>query len=334
MNLILKIGWYAAVALLPVIVLNGEEKKQAANSPVVEVLEDSGLRVIAKKPLAMGGYFRGSRFDRSSMIISAQFGKHHYFTTWESTINPENNCGSGPTEEFDMSEAGTNGPPGYREAKAGDLFLKISVGWLRKEANEEYNSFKNYSVIEPGAWTVKRTKNSVLFAHEPGGRLGYNYRYEKEIAINGSEGKLTVNHYLKNTGTKTIQTVHYCHNFILIDNEYVGPDYQFEINREPVAGSSLPAWLQKNNSTWKIAQDIDGAIWTQFEAQGKDQEPLKVLITNTATGGKLRFSTKSPLKAFTLFAEKKTICPEPFVSIKLLPGQEYRWSWEYEFLGD
>jgi len=334
MNLIRKIIYFLAVLLCLAAVSNGEEKKSTANSNTIELLEEGAFRVMVNKPLSMGGYFRGARFDRSGMIPSVQFGKHHYFTTWESAITPENNCGSGPTEEFDLSGEDENFPPGYREAVPGEIFLKIGVGWLRKEANEEYNSYKFYNVIDPGIWTTSRTPKSVLFVHEPGLRNGYNYRYEKEILINGAEGKLIINHRLKNTGIKPIQTIQYCHNFILIDSEYVGTDYQFEINREPISGTTTPGYLQKTNSTWNFLQQLDGVIIMNFADAGKDRQSLSVVVSNNATGGRIRFSTKSKLEKIRFFAEKKAICPEPFISIKLAPGKEFVWSWEYEFEGN
>jgi hypothetical protein len=38
-----------------------------------------------------------------------------------------------------------------------------------------------------------------------------------------------------------------------------------------------------------------------------------------------------PLSKFNLWGVGSTLCPEPFHALKLQPGEEKAWTWEYRF---
>ena len=47
-------------------------------------------------------------------------------------------------------------------------------------------------------------------------------------------------------------------------------------------------------------------------------------VMMTVTGDK-------PLSKVALWGVKTTLCPEPYIAIRLAPGEEMNWSWSYDF---
>ena len=45
----------------------------------------------------------------------------------------------------------------------------------------------------------------------------------------------------------------------------------------------------------------------------------------------VRVATDRPLAKLQYWSPRTTLCPEPFIDLKLAPGQADRWSIRYEF---
>ena len=87
-------------------------------------------------PNSERGYYRGSRFDWSGVIASLEYKGHNFFGVWFPHYDPKlHDAITGPVEEFRTAE-GPEGGLGFSEAKAGEHFVKIGVGVLRKPDNE------------------------------------------------------------------------------------------------------------------------------------------------------------------------------------------------------
>src|SRR5262249_2652925 len=128
----------------------------------------------------------------------------------------------GPTEEFQ-----TNGTAlGFAEAKPGETFVKIGVGVLRRAGASSYDKAKFYELVDPGQWTVKKDAESVEFQHglsDPATQYAYVYR--KTVRLVPGKPQMVIDHALKNTGVRTIQSQVYNHNFLVLDKQAPGPDF-------------------------------------------------------------------------------------------------------------
>src|SRR6202030_1244655 len=117
-----------------------------------------------------------------------------------------------PAEEFVTDETL---PLGYREAKAGGTFVKVGVGVLRKPDEPDYDRFKTYEIVDGGKWTVKKGPVSVEFTQQVGdANSGYGYTYRKTVRLAGGKAEMVIDHSLRNSGAKAIQTNVYNHNFL------------------------------------------------------------------------------------------------------------------------
>src|SRR5437660_1635112 len=91
----------------------------SAAEPPRHVLEGHGLKLTLYLPDAANGYYRGTRFDWSGLVATAEFGGHVVFSNWLGKNAPTfHSSGSGTAEEFTE-------PLGYAEAPVGGTYVKI-----------------------------------------------------------------------------------------------------------------------------------------------------------------------------------------------------------------
>ena len=145
-------------------------------------LEFGSTRVVVADPRAAEPYYRGTRFDRTGIILSLESGGHRYVQPWQRHYDPySHDAVSGPAEEFlppvpvglvrsdteirgadsftpfgecapDLS-ASPQSPNSPSPTPQSPAFVKIGVGLLRDDG-EPYDRFKLYDVLDPGEMTV------------------------------------------------------------------------------------------------------------------------------------------------------------------------------------
>jgi len=276
------------------------------------------------------GYYRGTRFDWSGVISSLEFDGHQYFGPWFEYHNPLKHDGIvGPAEEFQTADGGL----GYAEVASGGTFIRIGVGVVRKPDEAAYRRFGTYELVDPGKWSINQKSDAIEFKHEVAHQSGYAYSYKKTIRLEADRPRLSLQHTLKNTGARTIETPHYNHNFFVIDGQPTGPDFFIEFPFELEAADDLkgladicggqiicPRELQKGQS-----------ILTSLNGFGDSIEEHRITIENRKTGAGVRVVGNQPLSHLVFWSIRATICPEPYVSVVIRPGSEFSWETIYEF---
>ncbi|MDQ3292561.1 MAG: hypothetical protein M3Q05_14840, partial [Bacteroidota bacterium] len=175
-----------------------------ADFPEAEIKNES-IKAKLYLPDTQKGYYQGTRFDWSGVIPSLEYQGHQYFGQWFDKYDPKiHDAISGPVEEFTVLN--------YDEAKPGETFLKIGVGELRKADDSKYAFSKPYEIVNPGKWSVQKKADRVEFTHELKDAAGYSYIYRKVVRLVKGKPQLVLEHSLKNTGTKSINTSVYNHN--------------------------------------------------------------------------------------------------------------------------
>ena len=279
-------------------------------------------------PDSTSGYYQATRFDWSGVIKSLDYKDHSYFGVWFKKYDPKlHDAISGPVEEF--------GAIGYDEAKVGDKFLKIGVGALRKASEKPYTSFTLYEIANAGKWEVKKLKDRVVFSQTLKDETGYAYVYSKTVRLIKGKPELVLEHSLKNTGRRDIETNVYNHNFFLIDKQLTGPSikikFPFEVSG---TGRGLGTFAEINgkeiNYTRELKDKEDmyiGAV-NGFSNDAKDYD---FRIENHQSGAGVRIRGDKPLDKLVFWACPTVSCPEPYIHIKVSPGQEFKWNLNYEF---
>ncbi len=278
------------------------------------------------------GYYRGTRFDWSGVIASLECGGHSYFGVWFDKYDPKlHDAITGPVEEFLTKDGSTLG---YDAAKPGETFIRIGAGVLRKTKDEKFQRFFTYDIVDPGKWKVAAKKDAVAFTHTlRDAKSGYAYQYRKTVRLVPGKPELIIDHALKNTGSKPIETDVYNHNFFVIDGQPTGPDFSITFPFEPKPSTDFQgkaAIKGRELSYTRVFQkgDTTIAILSGFGNTPADHD---IRVVNRKTGAAVRYTGDKPLSKIVYWSAERTLSPENYISLSADPGREVKWSLRYEF---
>jgi hypothetical protein len=168
---------------------------QSSNTFPHTVLQNKHLKIGVYLPDTVHGYYRSGRFDWSGIISSVKYKKHEYFGEWFEKHDPlVHDAVTGPVEDFSAV--------GFNEAKTGEVFLKIGVGFLEKTSEGQYRFSTRYKIIDHGIWKIDKKKKSIVFTHSLKPRNGYGYEYKKGLKIRRGSTEMILTHSIKIPGIK------------------------------------------------------------------------------------------------------------------------------------
>jgi len=330
----------AAPALLLSLAI-GSTAGVAAEFPQAEI---SNGQIVARMylPDAKNGYYRSTRFDWSGAVNSLKYQGHDFYGTWYDRIDPKvinwvyqgsdivsGPCSAlmGPVDEFAT-------PLGWDDSKPGGTFIKIGVGVLRR-GEEPYNRYFPYEVLDSGKWSVNKKPASVEFTQELSDPAsGYGYLYRKVVRLEKGKPEMVIEHSLKNTGKRAIQSSVYNHNFVVLDKQPPGPDFTFKLpfeiktNRPPkqdvaeVRGNQV-IYKRPLSGEDQVAVPIEG-----FSAEASDSE---IVIENRKVGAGVKILGDRPLVRDLLWSIRTVLAIEPYVGIDIQPGSEFTWQTKLDY---
>jgi len=278
---------------------------------------------------AVDGFYRGARFDRSSVIADWTFAGHTIFHAWKDKHDPKNNDDiTGPCEEF-------RGELGYAEAKVGETFLKIGVGELRKPEEKEYRFWHNYEAGMGGRWSREVSTTAVTQTHELKTKSGYGYKLERTVDTADGNGVAGIRFSTKltNLGAKAITTRVYNHNFFNVDRDPIGPNYTLSF-ATPVQAfepkERFAELLKVNGNILEFKAPLDkGSIYTELKNTGAGG--YRFTLVHKPSKLRLEVSSDQPTSSFMLWGVGSTLCPEPYFDIvDLKPGKTHDWTTTYQ----
>lgn len=310
---------------------------QIANGPI---------RVRVYLPDANTGFYRGTRFDWSGVIEGLEYAGHDFFPQWFQRSDPgvddfiyegadivAGPCTAitGPAEEFVTKGKGL----GFDQATAGGTFVKIGVGVLLRPDEKDYSPFRLYPVKDGGRWSLARTPDSIEFRHELADpSTGYAYAYRKRVSVAGDPPRMVLDHGLRNTGQRIIQTSVYNHNFLYLDRQAPGPDFSitvpFHIRPNPPSASNQVE-VRGNRITFAKALTGEDRVYMGIEGFGAGPKDYDIRIENRRLGAGVRMTSDRPLSRMALWAIRAPLSIEPFIDMEIEPGAEFTWRIIYEF---
>lgn len=301
----------------------------AADYPSAEI-SNGILRARLHLPDPVKGSYQGTRFDWSGIIYSLQFKNHEYFGKWYEKHDPKiHDAITGPVEEFLSGDT----LPGYAEAEPGGTFLRIGVGVLRKPQENAFQRFHTYAIVDPGIWKVKTGASSIRFTHVLKSPDGYAYVYRKRLSLVKGQPRMLLEHSLKNTGSKVIDTAQYNHNFFVIDDEVVGPDVavKFPFDLKPDRELSSEASVRGRELAYSRELRRGESVMAQMGGFGGTSSDYDFRIENRKSGAGVRITGDQPLSKVVFWSIRSVACPEPYIQLRVEPGNEKHWRIEYEF---
>jgi hypothetical protein len=290
-----------------------------------------GSRTITARlylPDTAQGYYRGTRFDWAGVIPELRANGHSYFGQWFDKYDPfRHDAIMGPVEAFE--------PLGYEKARPGETFVKIGIGVLVKPVEPNYFFANHYTIIDPGTWTIKKAKDRVEFKHVLAGN-SISYSYRKTVALTRKGSTLQLIHMLRNTGKEVIETDVFDHNFFMLDNELTGPaatvtlPFPISTRTKPVNDLATITGRQIGFSReLKKGESVLLAYVQGFDsARAQDYD---IRVENRHSGAGVRITSDRPMSRLAFWAIPATLCPEPYIHIRVEPGKEFSWTITYEY---
>lgn len=276
-------------------------------------------------PDANNGYYRATRFDWSGVIDDLEVNGHHYYGQWYQKYSPTiNDAIMGPVEAFD--------PIGYNEIKPGERFLKIGVGFVTKVNNLPYDFATYYTIVDAGKWHTKVKKNQVRFEQILKG-TEYAYDYTKTVKLVKNKPIMVLSHSLKNTGTKTIETSVFDHNFLVMDKQPTGPGFVVTLPLKPneQLNARMQVYAELQGNQLLFLKDLDGKNVSFKDLTNGNGAGYNLKVENHNTGAAVKITGDKRISKLVFWSASKTICPEPYINIKVEPGKTFTWNITYEY---
>jgi len=301
----------------------------AAEPPKAEI-SNGVVRALLYLPDAQDGYYRGTRFDWSGQISSLEYKGHNYFGKWFERYDPKlHDAIMGPVEEFLTNGAG----PGYAEAKPGENFVKIGVGAIRKPEEPRFRQFGTYEISDPGKWTVRKGADWVEFTQELADTAGYAYLYRKTVRLDKGKPGLALEHSLKNTGKKVIESTVYEHNFYVVDGQPTGPDFVVKFPFDVHATANLGGLAETRGHEFVYTSELAPrqTVQSVLTGYGPSAEDYDIRVENRKSGAGVRQTADRPISKINFWSIRSTVCPEAYIDMRIEPGREFTWTIHYEF---
>jgi hypothetical protein len=267
------------------------------------------------------GSYRGTRFDWSGIMSSFTYKGHEYFGVWYPKHDPKlHDAITGPVEEFLSNDAGL----GYAEAKPGEVFVRIGVGAVKKPDEKAYRRFETYEIVDAGDRTLHSGRDWIDFGHKVSA-AGYGYDYHKRIRL--EKDGFTIEHNLKNTGKKTIDTLVYNHNFFVIDKEVVGPDMAIHFAWTPKPDKPFANGGEIQGDDVRYTKELQPGQTVAADLSGFGAYDFR--IENRKAGAGVRITGDQPLTKLYFWSIRTVACPEPYVRIVVEPNKVKQWRIKY-----
>ena len=292
-------------------------------------LKNDLLRVEIELP---GEKYTGSRFDWNGTVIQIYY-KGIPVLSEEKLPEFRNPAvfGRGLHNEFGIKDC-----IGYDEVPEGGFFPKIGTGWLKKDS-KPYFFFTQYE-LERLDFKSEAGESKAVFECDSGIRNGYGYHYTKIFSI--KENSLTIDYRIENTGTKTLSTTEYVHNFLQPGQHKTGPHLKIEL-----PWKFDPAKLAENVNTDGILELKDGGIGITavpdkefflggiLQARKDGFEGTKASWTVKDTKDGFQFSETDSFTATgsDMWGHEGALSPELFTTFTAKPGETVSWQREYTF---
>jgi hypothetical protein len=281
-------------------------------------------------PDAANGHYQATRFDWAGIIPSLEYAGHSFYGKWSDNEAPKvHDAVMGPVDAY--------APIGYKEAAAGGTFIRVGVGVLRKPQELEYSEYELYDIVDGGKWTVTPKKDRVEFTQELHDQTGYAFIYKKTVLLVKGKPQMVIEHSLKNTGTKIIETEVFDHNFPVIDKEPTGPNMRFVFPVEINHGTGTRGWGISWGTNGKEINVLHvlgkGEQFSIPEIKGPNgaYTTYDIKMENTRTGAGIHVTGDRALEKMVFWACATTACAEPYVKISVEPGKEMKWNYNYEY---
>jgi hypothetical protein len=287
------------------------------------ILKNKDLEIHIDKPLEN---YKSSRFDWTGKITKVTFQGISLSTIENKNSKNEEHLGKGFYNEFGFEK-----PIGFEETALGGWFHKIGIGLIKKE-NSTYVKNSSYKLKPAVFKIISETNNSIIIRCISVAISGYSYVLTKEIKV--TDNGFKVDYKLENTGVKEIITDEYIHNFIGIDNDFIGPNYDlkfpFQIKPtlfEETVNPEQKIAIGKNDIRFIETPEIPFFF---SNLSGNEKIDASWELTNLKSKISVKETGNFKTNKVNIWGWKHVVSPELYFNIAMKPGKSSEWSRNYE----
>jgi hypothetical protein len=139
---------------------------------------------------------------------------------------------------------------------------------------------------------------------------------------------MVIEHSLKNTGKRAIQSSVYNHNFVVLDRQPPGPDFTFTLPFE-IKAARLPkkelAEVEGNQIVYKKPLSAEDQVAVPIQGFSDNAADTQIVIENKKVGAGLRVVGNRPLVRDLLWSIRTVLAIEPYIAVDVQPGNEFTW---------
>lgn len=285
------------------------------------VLSNKHVSIRVYLPDPENGVYRATRYDWSGLIGSAQYKGHEYFGFWKDSYDPAIGI-FGPADTYKTAGLG------YDEAKPGDPFIRIGVGFIEKEDEPGYDYHNTYKLLDHGKWAIDQGEDWITFIHTISSDFGYGYVYTKTIRL--KKDGFEIVHELLNTGLKTIETDQYNHNFFMIDKKRCSPSFEISYPYPVSTDDDLKNIMEIKDNTLYFTREMGpGNVFMGLKGFSSKVEDNMFTIQNLESGAGVTVSVNKPVTKLEFWTNSHVICPENTIQLSVKPGEKEVWVSDY-----
>jgi len=188
-------------------------------------------------------------------------------------------------------------------------------------------------MVDNGKWSYSAKKTKVSMTHRLSSPLGYAYEYTKTLELEKGKPVLLLHHHIKNTGTKTIDTDVYDHDFYRVDETPTGPDMVVHFAFAPTATRPFTngGEIKGNDITYQSELPSRGSVSSLLTGYSNKPSDYDFIVKNIKTGVGVEQTSDSPIASLNFWSVNATIAPEAYIHLHIAPGASQDYTIRYRF---
>jgi hypothetical protein len=276
--------------------------------------EDFKVEIIVNPTKFIKEY--GPRFDNTAYVNDIYIGSKNFLKPADGLI-----------DEFGIEGVGVLN---YKDARAGQKFIKIGVGALIRDTNEAYAFNRKYPLDELWPCYSEQAGNELKITQISREFHGYAYKYCKTYDVDANKKQLSIKYELTNFGKRAFDFEQYNHNWFYFASQPIGPDYYLSTDFDIAPDGSLTNWLESKTRKLLITKLIVRASYFSATVHSPRQTNHCV-IANKACMQSVEVGGDFDICRFALYCQPDAICPEVFMKGGLESNQCRTWKRTYVF---
>ncbi|MDQ2840363.1 MAG: hypothetical protein M3Y72_04845, partial [Acidobacteriota bacterium] len=148
-------------------------------------------------------------------------------------------------------------------------------------------------------WITNPERDRIKFVQELKGVNGYSYVYTKRVRLEKGKPELVLEHSLKNTGKRVIETEVYNHDFCVIDGTPTGPALSVPFPFQPKAVQDLKGAAETQGNKFVYLRELKAgnhdSVATYLEGYGDTAHDFDISVENSATGAGVQETGDRPI---------------------------------------